>query len=594
MLSGLKGETMDRAIALTQLRALGLTVSKAGVISHGGYDYGTLGSMDIQTMNNEYVPLDNIAQFSWVEANHDLFAIDAEDNETRIHADIYSPKDMEAIELRKMPKALVDLSAVFYELYPDADQKMYFDELNECDMVDVSLFGETGGPQMMDDKLFAIYVADVQSKLRSHGFLGNGFPSEAVMGRALDIVTYHNRRNMFKEWVEVHEWDGVPRVRTWFKKKFGATAPPLRSIGKEDYYLEQVSEMWFVGVIRRQYHETKHEIVPVLISDQGIGKGNNIKMMAGQDCWYVESTESINHRKEFLDSIKGAVIVELSEAKQLKDDDARLLKGFISASKDNYRKPYAKYSKPYPRRFGLIATSNDDTIFKDETGGRRYFPMYLDPSQSEYMSHYDVEQVWAEALVLLKEGHLWYTDEDIEEVAAIMQDFGMEEDSNVDAINQWLDDPINGYTEVGSLVSKNIILEKVFSVDPALTRTAIPRNIQDIFSRWSNGSKSWERVAKTVRLGGEVCRVWERKAPPGFKKKKERLKNSAVKSDDMKRNPVELMRKYCREHKGVQPGDVFDDSEFDQNQINLLLGGGFIYVRSGVGENQVYAVGDVL
>lgn len=582
---------MERATVYSQLKALGLVVSKAGIVSYGGYDYGILHTKDFQTMDQQFVLLDDVVQISWVLENHDLFFENLDGTRIRAHGDVYTDQDRQAMELRMMPKSLVDLNAVFYELYPDADSKMYYDELKECDMIDTSIFGEADGVKVMDDKLFAIYVADMQSKLREHGFQGTGFPSETTMAKALSIVTYHNSRNAFREWVESREWDGVPRVRTWFRRLFGATAPPLRDIGMEDKYLGDVSEMWFVGVMRRQYTETKHEIVPVLISEQGIGKGNGIRFMAGHDCWYVESTERVDRAKDFLDSVRGCVVVELSESKQLKSDDIDVLKGFISKSSDHLRKPYAKYDASYPRHFGFIATSNNDNIFLDETGNRRFFPMYCDPDESDYLTQYDVEQVWAEALYLLKQGHLWYASEETDEIAGIMQEFSTAEDFNVEAINTWLDDPDNGYAEVGALITKNTIMENVFSVDPLATRTMVPASITDIVSKWSNSTKAWRKVARTVRLNGAVCRAWERVAPPGEKPRPRRLKNSEVKKP-IEQDAVAYMRKYCREHGCNECGDLFPTDGMTMGQIELLMSEGFIYT-SGVGANLTYRVGYV-
>ena len=586
---------MNRAIAQDQIKALGLAVSPAGIISAKGYDYGTLQNTDLHTMDNRFIPLDDVDHLSWVAEENEMRAIMKDGTEERIHADVYTQKDTEMIELRMMPTSAIELEDIFEELYPDIHDRVYYDELNEHDMVDMSLFGEGGGIQPLSDKSFSCFMLDIQRRLRQGGYVGKRYPTERMCELVLNKYTYSHRRNMFREWVEAHPWDGKPRVNSWFRDLFGATAPPLQDMGLEDEYLSTVSEMWFVGVIRRQYEPTKHEIVPVLISPQGIGKGNLIRFMAGQDCWYVESTQSVKYIDKFLDSIRGAIVVELSESKQLKDDDANLLKSFISTISDQLRKPYARYDDRYPRHFGLIATSNEDDMFTDATGNRRYFPMYCDASESKALTRYDVEQVWAEALHMYREGRHWYMSKDFAEVAAIMQDYGSEEDPNVDMIERWLDDPVNGYAEIGDRVSRPLLMDKVFGVDPDTVRAYLPKNVKDAIDKWASGTKSWRKVSKTVRIDGKVCRAWERVALPGTRQKLTRLKTldtmdkSAFPSED--NDPTAFMRRYCELHPDhVECGDIFDVSDVDQHMLEALLAEAYIYESYADDSGKVYKV----
>ena len=585
---------MDRATASSQLRALGLTVTNGGIVKHSDYDYGVLTAKDMQTVDGRFIPLSSIDYFSWVEANNDLFAHDANGGEDRIHADHFSEQDTAVISMRQMPRTISELSAVFEELYPDAEGRIYYDELNEYNVVDLSLFGvEGGGFTAMTDAAFAFYLTDIQNRLKEHGFIGKGFPSERICEQALAMYMFRHSRNSFREWVEAHEWDGVPRVRTWFQRLFGATAPALREMGQEERYLGDVAEMWFVGIVRRQYEATKHEIVPVMISsDQGIGKGNAIQFMAGRDEWYVEATQSLKNRDKFLDSIRGAIIVELSESKQIKDDDNNLLKAFISVISDRSRKPYAKYSEIYPRRFGLIASSNEMDIFNDVTGNRRYFPIVCEAENSERVTKYDVEQVWAEALQMYRDDHLWFTTEESADIAAVMQEFSAEEDINVDAIDQWLDDPDNGYTKVGARISRGEILDKVFSIDPMSTHSIVPWSYQEMYKRWARRTRSWAKLPQPVYVNGRSCRVWERTSAPGTKKKITRLKTftTGVDEDD---SIEDVMRRHCLKHHCMQCGDLFPKDELTSKQIDLLMREGYIYESAIVDGESILKVGVV-
>lgn len=585
---------MDHAIAMNQLKALGLKVTKMGRISDSDVDYGILLPQDLKTIDGRVMPLDDIDYFRWVDTDHTLFAMKDEDDAyggEKIRGDHFSTQDVTDIELRKMPKAVSKLIDVMPELYPMIDKYAYYDELNEKDMIDMSLFGDPeGGLKMMDDQIFAVFTNDLEHKLDRAGFIGNSYPSKDIKIQTLDYYMYKNRRNLFREWVESHEWDGKPRVRTWFQRLFGATAPPLREQGLEDRYLGDVSEMWFVGVVRRQYLETKHEIVPVLISEQGIGKGNALQLMAGQDCWYREFTGDVRNTKDCLDELRGAIVVELSEAQQIKNGDQEALKAFISKSSDHVRKAYARYDGTYPRHFGLIATSNHETIFTDTTGNRRYFPMFCDGENSDYVTREDIEQVWAEALVMFRDGHRWYTTEEVADIAAIMQDFGTEENLNISAIDQWLSDPMNGYAKIGSKISKEDILENVFSVAPGTIKSMIPTEVTRVFKQWASSTREWKMFAGTARVGKKVIRGYERVALPGEKYTVTRLKMASGLPKAKVKDPVNVMREVCMANGCTNPGDAFPANVLSKDQLHTLMAEGYIY-QLGVGPDAEYKVG---
>jgi hypothetical protein len=366
----------------------------------------------------------------------------------------------------KMPQSLSQLQDMFSLLYPDAESQVYYDVLMEKPYVDVRMLGEASeGFEQWNDTILAKYHADLERKLDALGLEGR-YPSYKVRDEMIDILVGGNRRNMFKEWVESHEWDGVPRMRTWFQETFGATAPALASDPeREAEYLGAVAEAWFIGGIRRMYAETKHEIVPVLIGGQGIMKGTAIQYTAGDDGWYVECNEDVKQVQKFLESTRGRIVVELSEATQIRGPDVEALKAFISKSEDQLRKPYAHFEESYPRHFILIASTNIDNIFTDITGNRRFFPMYCDPDKAtrefsvdRSVGQYDVEQVWAEALAMFRDGHKWYISSDITEMAQAMQDFYTQENSNVSVIEDWLDDPNNGFTRIGDKIRKSDVM----------------------------------------------------------------------------------------------------------------------------------------
>lgn len=576
---------MDRKEFSKLIFGAGLRLANTGVVhdTDSKKDFGLLREDSFQTIGNEYIPLDDINAVNYTPSLNMMEIVDAGGGIiTSVEGRKYSEEDMEAIPIHSMPATVSDLVAVLPSLYPDIGTQVYYDELSEKDMIDMSIFDRSkDGIRPINDKIIAVYYSDLENRLKQNGYFGRP-PSFEVRNRALDVFLYNNRRNLFREWVESHEWDGKPRLRTWFRDLFGATAPPLAEMGLEDRYLGDVAEAWFIGGIRRMYLETKHEIVPVLIGSQGIGKGEALRFTAGSDYWFKDTNTNLRDIGKFLDGIRGNIIVELSESKQLRNEDSETLKSFISQSSDQMRKAYAHYDERYPRRFILAASSNLDNIFTDITGNRRYFPMYCDPtkatlefSQDRSIGQYEVEQLWAEALHMYRNGGKWYLTADSANIARVMQEFGTQENSNITVIDEWLDNPDNGYDKLGATINKSLIMQQVFHIPDG---EFIPFHAENAFRAWANAQRAWVKVAHTIRVNGKVCRGYERRLRPGESGNVVRLRMVSPNAPKDETDPVEFMRAFAEKH-GLtgEAGESFPAEHVPVQMLDRLLDAGLIY-----------------
>lgn len=491
-----------------------------------------------------------------------------------------------------MPMTVSSLRDALPVLYPGLDQLIWYDELNERQMVDMRMFGRPGGVKPMSDALMCIYHDDIERRLTDEGFDGKRYPSTKVRDEALMVAVADNRRNKFREWIERHQWDGIPRVRTLFRDWFGGTAPPLRREGDpgrrdEAQYLGDVAEAWLIGAVKRAYSETKHEIVPVFIGQQGIGKGTVLKYLAGQDEWYRDTTVDFKDPRRFLDSVRGSIIVELGEGVQLNTDDIGTLKAFISQSSDHMRKAYARYDETYPRHFILAASSNVDTLFKDPTGARRFFPIYCDP---EVQSHcgkviptngrppglqYEVEQIWAEALAMYRAGRRWYIrDRHTVELAQTMQLYCSEERES-DAISEYLD-TTGLYVSVGALVTKKEVQEAVFDT---LNKSWMQEEADRAWKQWTADPVGWERVPNPVKRNGRTARVYRRVSAPGTVVSSKTFNlvdaDTWIAEDGGGDSSVLRMREWLEDHPCME-GDMLDTAGLSADDIEVFLEQGYI------------------
>ena len=347
--------------------------------------------------------------------------------------------------------------------------------------------------------------------------------SMADSNNIIDYLVDHNRVDPFYEYVSSSEWDGVPRVRRWFIDGLGAYIPGVDK-DTSDLIIEEATQAWFVGTMGRSNGNSyKLEIVPVLIGDQGTYKSTYVSytaMSMVEEDWYNSTVASLKDPKFFFESIRGAKVVEWSESTQLKRaEDVELLKAFISQEKDTYRPSYARNSETYNRQFSCIMTSNEKTLFNDDTGNRRFIPMVCSDNRARWITYenmeenlYDVQQVWAEALALLRSGAKAYMPSDVERLAMCQTRKFTKSNEFFDEIISQLDENypnVGDYIEVKTL--KHMISNIKYDFDEMRNRIV---RTEDLI-KYTNGEWIFE-PRKNIWVSGKRLRkhIITRVTPP--------------------------------------------------------------------------------
>lgn len=517
----------------------------------------------------------------------------------------------------RMPRSDSELNDLFPLLFPDYQRRMCYDVLRERERIDLSMLDPTtyepGTYVDYSDQIEYIYYDALERRLRMIGCKGN-FPPVEVRRRVLSAKFYETRVNPFQEWIENLVWDGEPRVDTWFQTIFNATAPPLEQYGLQSLYMAKVSRAWFCGAIARIYKPMVHEVVPVLIGGQGVGKTSGLRYTAGKDEWFIDTTVDVTTGagvKDFLDTARGRVVIEMSEGTQIRTKDQDRLKAFISKSEDQYRKPYARRDESFPRHFILAASSNLDDVFTDLTGNRRYYPLYCHPTDFSERTDYDREQVWAEAKVMYDKGEktyipsYWFP-------AQVMQEYATVDNANVSMIEAYLDNPNNDngiYTKIGTVITKEEVMFKVFG------RTHVLANSPEdhAWKSWIKGTKCWVRSDKpvTVAYTGSPQRAYVRIRSPmqnpymhGLmtKESNETLLSKcldeaqftlpmgagddtiAIERRFRGKMPAEIYREICEEQNITTPYGRMDISDLAPGTAKILIDECFIFYDKAKGE----------
>lgn len=446
--------------------------------------------------------------------------------------DVYTIVDT-AADGAPYPTTPVAVQDALKAMYPTIDEDLFYEELSKTNLINRRMLGIGEGYIPITDKLEDTFMVDFQIRLNAAGITKGQMVSKDKFRSAINTLTdpsTGHTRNLFLEWLKSLTWDGTPRVRQWFKWGIGATAPVLEGASPEyeDKYLGDVSEAWFVGTVRKQLGPLKHEVVPVLVGDQGIGKSSFVRAMSFKPEWFADTSIEISDPIKFLESIMGAVVVELAEGTQFNAKDAAQLKSFVSKSEDVFRMPYATRPDHFQRHFSMISTSNNQKLFYDVTGNRRFYPMFCDVNKAHYLPGRDydpdgrtfgfevIEQLWAEAYVLEQQGRPHIVSQETKGLAEIVQEYCTVEDSGMKIINDFLDDPINGYATVGDVICKQIVMDFAWA-----NRDVSERAKEEAWRTWVNGQKDWTSMNKQVRIGSIVTRSsYTRKYAPNERFKK--------------------------------------------------------------------------
>jgi predicted P-loop ATPase len=187
--------------------------------------------------------------------------------------------------------------------------------------------------------------------------------------------------------------------------------------------------------------------------------------------------------------LHGRWLIEIGEMHALNRAESAQLKAFITRQVERYRPSYGRFEVTEPRQCVFIGTTNKETYLRDETGGRRFWPVRVGMVDIDGLAA-DRDQLFAEAVHLYHEGEPWWPDRDFEQ-----QHIKPEQEARFEA-DAW-QDTIGKYLTDQKKVTVGQVAKEALFIEAARIGTADQRRITGIMEhiRWkrdNDGKPDWQ------------------------------------------------------------------------------------------------------
>ncbi|MCC6366335.1 MAG: hypothetical protein IT165_22690 [Bryobacterales bacterium] len=226
------------------------------------------------------------------------------------------------------------------------------------------------------------------------------FVSTDVTGQAVEAVARERLFHPVRAYLKDLTWDGTHRLQSWLPDYLGVDPSP---------YAAAVGSRWMISAVARVFEPgCKADCCLILEGEQGIRKSTALRALAQP--WFTDEIADLGSKDAALQT-RGVWVIEIAELDSMSRSDIGKIKAFMSRMTDRFRPPYGKRPIDSPRQCVFAGSVNHGTYLRDETGGRRFWPVECKAAVIDVEALAEVrDQLWAEAMSLYFDGKPWWLD----------------------------------------------------------------------------------------------------------------------------------------------------------------------------------------
>jgi predicted P-loop ATPase len=218
-------------------------------------------------------------------------------------------------------------------------------------------------------------------------------------GQAVQTVAREHHFHPIRDYLDSLTWDGVGRINDWLTLYLGA---------EPSDYVRAVGAKWLIGAVARVFQPgCKNDTCLILEGQQGTLKSTALRTLTKP--WFADEIADLGSKDAAL-QVRGVWLIELSELDAMARTEVARVKAFMSRQTDRFRPPFGRRPIEAPRECVFAGTSNHGNYLKDETGGRRFWPVLCGRINIADL-HRDRDQLWAEALHRYHAKENWWLDD---------------------------------------------------------------------------------------------------------------------------------------------------------------------------------------
>ena len=253
--------------------------------------------------------------------------------------------------------------------------------------------------------------------------------------KAIDLQASANRIHPIRTYLErcLAEWDHEPRL---------ATGAVVYLHAKDEHQLSnEFFRRWMISAVARVFEpgcQVDHTLV--LEGRQGCGKSEFLQSISKVDgrSYYKSLAMDLSNKDAVAGLHQGAWIIVMSELASMLRTSTQSVKDFLTSREDRYRKSYGHVEEVHPRSCVFAADTNETEWLRDNTGGRRLWPVRCGTIDTDLATQ-DREQLWGEAVSQYRSGEAWHLDSvDLTAKATEIQLQRLETDPWAEKIDLWL------------------------------------------------------------------------------------------------------------------------------------------------------------